>query len=95
MLKSFDEGKKIPVIKEVRAITGVDPVPPQAEDSISARLTLRHMRDRAAALEAVKQWVYEPTVLNGQPVPVIMAVTVNFRLPPPPFPLYSSITSSP
>ena len=33
-----------------------------------------------AAIEAVRQWVYTPTLLNGQPVPVIMTVTVNFRL---------------
>jgi TonB family protein len=32
-----------------------------------------------AALDAAKQWRYEPTLLNGQPVPVIMTVTVNFR----------------
>jgi TonB family protein len=31
-----------------------------------------------AALEAVKQWQYEPTLLNGQPVPVVLTVTVNF-----------------
>jgi protein TonB len=34
----------------------------------------------AAAMEAVKLWVYTPTLLNGVPVPVIMTVTVNFRL---------------
>jgi protein TonB len=34
----------------------------------------------AAAVEAVKQWVYSPTLLNGVPVPVIMTVTVNFKL---------------
>ncbi|MCR4375390.1 MAG: energy transducer TonB, partial [Acidobacteria bacterium] len=45
-----------------------------------------------AALDAVYQWVFRPTTLNGQPVPVIMTVTVNFRLaddgqiPPPPPP---------
>lgn len=33
-----------------------------------------------AALDAVKQWVYSPTLLNGVPVPVIMTVTVNFTL---------------
>jgi TonB family protein len=33
-----------------------------------------------AAIEAVKQWVYTPTLLNGVPVPVIMTITVNFRL---------------
>ena len=34
----------------------------------------------AAAIEAVKQWIYTPTLLNGVPVPVIMTVTVNFKL---------------
>ncbi|MBI3932495.1 MAG: energy transducer TonB [Acidobacteria bacterium] len=33
-----------------------------------------------AAVEAVRQWVYAPTLLNGVPVPVIMTVTVNFKL---------------
>jgi len=33
-----------------------------------------------AAMEAVRQWSYSPTLLNGVPVPVIMTVTVNFRL---------------
>ena len=32
-----------------------------------------------AALDAVRQWRYEPTLLNGAPVPVIMTVTVNFQ----------------
>jgi protein TonB len=34
----------------------------------------------AAAVEAVRQWSYTPTLLNGTPVPVIMTVTVNFKL---------------
>ena len=34
----------------------------------------------SAALDAVKQWEYTPTLLNGVPVPVIMTVTVNFTL---------------
>ena len=33
-----------------------------------------------AAIEAVQQWQYEPTLLNGVAVPVIMTVTVNFAL---------------
>jgi protein TonB len=33
-----------------------------------------------AALEAVKKWVYTPTLVNGVPTPVIMTVTVHFRL---------------
>ena len=33
-----------------------------------------------AALEAVRQWQFTPTLLNGVPVPVIMTVTVQFSL---------------
>ena len=33
-----------------------------------------------AALDAVRQWQFTPTLLNGQPVPVIMTVTVNFTV---------------
>ena len=33
-----------------------------------------------AALDAVLQWEFEPTLLNGRPVPIIMTVTVNFTL---------------
>jgi periplasmic protein TonB len=34
-----------------------------------------------AAVAAVQQWIYTPTRLNGQPVAVIMTVTVRFALP--------------
>jgi TonB family protein len=33
-----------------------------------------------AALEAVRKWVYTPTLLSGVPTPVVMTVTVNFAL---------------
>lgn len=33
-----------------------------------------------AALAAVRQWRYTPTRLNGEPVAVVMTVTVNFEL---------------
>jgi TonB family protein len=35
-----------------------------------------------ATLDAVKQWQYEPTLLNGQPVEIITTVRVDFRLTP-------------
>jgi periplasmic protein TonB len=34
----------------------------------------------AAAMDAVRQWLYEPTLLNGEPVEVVLVVDVNFRL---------------
>ena len=33
-----------------------------------------------AALDAVKQWVYQPTLLNGEPVEVVTQFDVNFTL---------------
>jgi len=33
-----------------------------------------------AAMEAVKQWVYQPTLLNGEPVEVVTTIDVNFTL---------------
>jgi TonB family protein len=46
-----------------------------------------------AALDAVQQWEYTPTLINGVAVPIVMTLTVNFtlqgspaaaQLPPPP-----------
>lgn len=34
-----------------------------------------------AAIAAVEQWRYEPTLVNGAPVPVLMTVTIAFRAP--------------
>ncbi|MBV8816777.1 MAG: TonB family protein [Acidobacteriaceae bacterium] len=34
----------------------------------------------SAAVEAVRLWTYQPTLLNGQPVEVVTTITVNFRL---------------
>jgi len=33
-----------------------------------------------AALDAVKQWEFTPTLLNGSPVPIIVTMTVQFTL---------------
>jgi protein TonB len=35
-----------------------------------------------AALEAVRQWVYQPTLLSGKPVEVITSINVTFTLTP-------------
>lgn len=36
-----------------------------------------------AAVEAVRQWLYEPSLLNGQPVDIQTRITVVFTLNPP------------
>jgi protein TonB len=33
-----------------------------------------------SAQDAVRQWVYQPTLLNGEPVEVITQIDVNFTL---------------
>ncbi|MBM3305623.1 MAG: energy transducer TonB [Candidatus Aminicenantes bacterium] len=33
-----------------------------------------------AAIDAVRQWVYEPFVIDGKPVTAVFTVTVNFQL---------------
>jgi len=33
-----------------------------------------------SAMDAVKQWVYRPTFVNGQPVSVETTIDVNFTL---------------
>jgi protein TonB len=33
-----------------------------------------------AALDAVRQWRYQPTLLNGQPVEVVTNIEVTFEL---------------
>jgi protein TonB len=60
---------------------------------LSARSTLEAARHRQvlrgnpllndAAVEAVRQWVYTPTLLNGVPVSVLMTVTLTFQLTQP------------
>jgi len=34
----------------------------------------------SAAMDAVKQWHYQPTLLNGEPVEVVSTIAVTFRL---------------
>ena len=53
-------------------------------DTEGAVVNLRVLRsepllDRAAQ-DAVSQWKYEPTLLSGMPVPIVMTITVRFTL---------------
>jgi protein TonB len=44
------------------------------------RLVSGHPLLARAAIDAVSQWLYLPTTLNGEPVEVIAPITVTFRL---------------
>jgi protein TonB len=47
---------------------------------IDVRVVNGHPLLYNAALNAVRQWKYEPTYLNDEPVPIEMNVTVSFRI---------------
>lgn len=47
---------------------------------IKVKVTNGHPLLRGAAVQAVKQWIYEPYILNGIPRPVSFTVNVNFKL---------------
>jgi protein TonB len=38
------------------------------------------VRALAATRDTVRQWQYQPTLLNGQPVEVVTTITVDFQL---------------
>ena len=46
-------------------------------DAVNADVDARLAK---AALDAVDQWKYQPTLLNGQPVEVVTTITVDFQL---------------
>jgi protein TonB len=58
----------------------VDAVIDEHGNVVGARAVSGHPLLIPAALKAVLQWKYEPTLLNGTPVAVEMEVTVHFNL---------------
>ena len=52
------------------------------EGRVKQTMVLRHVTPSIdqAAQNAVQQWVYTPTLLNGTPVEVVFTVTVNFTM---------------
>jgi periplasmic protein TonB len=45
-----------------------------------ARVLRSHSVLEEAAIDAVRQWRYEPLLLNGKPTPFVLTVTVSFSL---------------
>lgn len=79
--------KKVdPVYPEVARKAGVEGIvileaETDAEGNVVRATVLRSipLLDQAA-IEAVRQWKYAPTIINGKPTGVIFTVTVNFSL---------------
>lgn len=69
-VKAKVEGKVV-----IDATTSVD------GDVVKAKVRHGHPLLRQAAVEAIKQWKYEPYIVKGEKKPVQFTVIVNFRLP--------------
>lgn len=64
----------------VEGIVIIDATISATGDVIDARVLRSQPLLDEAALAAVRQWKFTPTVLNGVPVPVVLTVTVRFSL---------------
>ena len=69
-IKAKVEGKVV-----IEATTNIE------GDVVEAKVLQGHPLLRLAALEAIKQWKYEPYIAAGEKKPVQFTVMVNFRLP--------------
>jgi protein TonB len=74
---------RYPAIAQASRVEGVVILEAVIEEDGSVR-DVRVLKSKQlleeAAIEAVRQWRFTPTMLNGQPVPVVMTVTVSFTL---------------
>lgn len=68
---------KLQGMVEVEAVVGTDGTVTRARVSKSLDTQLGLDQN---ALDAVKSWVFTPGRLNGQPVPVVVRLTLEFRL---------------
>ena len=64
----------------IRGAVVIDAVIDEHGNVVGARAVSGHPLLISAALKAVLQWKYEPTLLNGTPIAVEMEVTVHFNL---------------
>lgn len=81
--KVFDTAPVYPQIARTSHTQGVvilEATISESGEVISARVLRSVPLLDQAALDAVRQWRFEPARLNGKAIPVVMTVTVNFRL---------------
>jgi TonB family protein len=64
----------------IEGVVSVDAVTDIYGRVVKVRVTSGHPLLRGEAVQAVKQWIYEPYILNGIPRPVSFTVNVNFKL---------------
>jgi periplasmic protein TonB len=67
-------------IAHLQGIVIIEAVINTTGDVVEARVLRSQPLLDQAAVEAVRQWKYTPSLLNGVPVPVVMTVTVTFTL---------------
>jgi pyridoxal phosphate enzyme (YggS family) len=72
----------LPLVGEIAALGNLDLrglmiIPPPSEDPEGARPWFRRL---VALRDALKEWTYQPTLLNGNPVEVLTTVDVSFML---------------
>jgi protein TonB len=81
--KIKDVAPRYPAIAQASRVEGVVILEAVISEDGSVQ-DVRVLRSKAllddAAVEAVRQWRFTPTLLGGQPVPVVMTVTVSFTL---------------
>jgi protein TonB len=81
--QTFSVQPEYPVLAKQTHVSGtvvVNAVIDEHGNVVGARALNGHPLLIPAALKAVLQWQYEPTLLNGTPVAVEMEVTVHFSL---------------
>jgi protein TonB len=71
---------EIAISARVSGLVIVEAIVSSAGDVTDARVLKSIPLLDMAALDAVRQWRYAPTTLNGVPVPVILTLSVNFSL---------------
>jgi TonB family protein len=82
-LKTRDVRPVYPAAALLAGVTGVVIIEAGIDEtgSVTSARVLRSipLLDQAA-LDAVRQWRFTPTLLNGQAVPIVMTLTVNFAM---------------
>ncbi len=64
----------------IQGVVVIEAVTDVRGNVIKTTVIAGHPLLRQAAIDAVKQWVYEPYIVNGFPRPVVFSVKVNFNL---------------